>query len=46
VLSPIGLALIGRERGSFAKAAMPNGKELIVRVVDTERRDHALREAA
>jgi regulator of nucleoside diphosphate kinase len=46
VLSPIGLALIGRERGSLVKAATPNGKELIVRIVDTERRDHALRGAA
>jgi regulator of nucleoside diphosphate kinase len=46
VLSPIGLALIGRERGSVVKAAMPNGKELTIRILDTERRDPALREAA
>ena len=46
VLSPIGLALIGRERGSAVKATMPNGRELIVRIVDTERHDRALREAA
>ena len=29
VLSPIGLALIGRQRGSVVKAATPNGKRLI-----------------
>lgn len=37
VLSPIGLALMGRPRGSVVKAAAPNGKGLIVRIVDTLR---------
>ena len=46
VLSPIGLALIGRERGALIKVATPNGKALIVRIVDTARRDRVLAEAA
>jgi regulator of nucleoside diphosphate kinase len=35
VLSPIGLALLGRERGSAVKAAAPNGREINVRIIDT-----------
>lgn len=35
VLSPIGLALIGRKRGSLAMPAMPNGRQLSVRILDT-----------
>lgn len=46
VLSPIGLALIGRERGAVIKVATPNSKGLTVRIVDTVPRDHALAEAA
>jgi regulator of nucleoside diphosphate kinase len=46
VLSPIGLALIGRERASVIKVATPNGKALTVRIADTVRRNHALAEAA
>jgi regulator of nucleoside diphosphate kinase len=46
VLSPIGLALIGRERGALIKVAAPNGKALTVRIVDTLRRDRALAKAA
>jgi regulator of nucleoside diphosphate kinase len=46
VLSPIGLALIGRQCGSVVKAATPNGKGLIVRIVDTMGGDNAVREAA
>ena len=34
VLSPIGLALVGRRRGSVARAAMPNGRALMVRILD------------
>ena len=46
VLSPIGLALMGRERGAVVKAETPNGNGLIVRIVETVPRGHALREAA
>jgi regulator of nucleoside diphosphate kinase len=44
VLSPIGLALIGRQRGAVVKAAAPNGTGLIVRIVDTVRNDHSVAE--
>jgi regulator of nucleoside diphosphate kinase len=46
VLSPIGLALIGRRRGSLVVPAMPNGRQLSVRIVDTERNPEPLPEAA
>lgn len=35
VLSPIGLSLIGRRRGSVVKPPMPNGRDLRIRIVDT-----------
>jgi regulator of nucleoside diphosphate kinase len=44
VLSPIGLALIGRQRGAVVKAAAPSGTGLIVRIVDTVRNDHPVAE--
>lgn len=34
VLSPIGLALVGRRRGAVVSAAMPNGRALTVRILD------------
>lgn len=42
VLSPIGLALIGRRRGAMVTPALPNGREVRIRIVET----HAEREAA
>jgi regulator of nucleoside diphosphate kinase len=41
VLSPIGLALVGRERGSAVTAAAPNGRALNVRIIDTQRDDRS-----
>lgn len=35
VLTPIGLALLGRRRGARSAAEMPNGRTLAVRIVDT-----------
>ena len=46
VLSPIALALIGRETGAVVEAPMPNGRSLVIRIVETVRGGHALREAA
>src|SRR5687767_8541488 len=46
VISPVGLALIGRERGAVMEVPTPNGRALTVRIVDTVRRDQALAEAA
>jgi regulator of nucleoside diphosphate kinase len=46
VLSPIGLALIGRERGAVVEVPTPNGKALTVRILDTVPRGHAIAEAA
>jgi regulator of nucleoside diphosphate kinase len=46
VLSPIGLALIGRERGAVIEVPTPNGKALTVRILDTVPRGHAIAEAA
>jgi len=37
VLSPVGLALIGREKGAVVEAAAPNGRTLIVRIGHVER---------
>jgi len=34
VLSPVGLALIGRRRGAFTEAHLPNGRRLALRVID------------
>lgn len=44
VLSPIGLALLGRARGSSVEPALPDGRRLRIRVVALER--EPLREAA
>ena len=46
VLSPVGMALIGRERGSVVIPTMPNGRQLRIRIVDTTRGREPLREAA
>jgi regulator of nucleoside diphosphate kinase len=46
VLSPIGLALLGRRRGAVVNAATPNGKALTIRIVDATRGDHPIAEAA
>ena len=46
VLSPIGLALIGRKRGSQVMPAMPNGRQLSVRILHTVPDPQPLREAA
>ncbi|HEX7054309.1 MAG TPA: GreA/GreB family elongation factor [Burkholderiales bacterium] len=35
VLSPIGLALIGRRRGASSEARLPNGRRVALRVLDT-----------
>jgi regulator of nucleoside diphosphate kinase len=37
VLSPIGRALLGRERGSVITAALPGGRGVELRIVDVER---------
>jgi regulator of nucleoside diphosphate kinase len=46
VLSPIGLALIGRQRGALVDVTTPNGKPLSVRILDTAREAPALARAA
>lgn len=46
VLSPIGRALIGRERGETVDAALPGGRLLEIRVVATELDREPLRKAA
>jgi regulator of nucleoside diphosphate kinase len=46
VLSPVALALIGRRRGDAAVAEMPNGRELRLRIVETNLERAPLREAA
>lgn len=46
VLSPIGLALIGGKRGSVVMSAIPNGRQLGVRILDSVRNPQSLREAA
>jgi len=46
VLSPVGLALIGRKRGSVVMSAIPNGRQLSVRILDAVRNPEPLREAA
>lgn len=45
ILSPIGLALIGRKRGARVALRLPHGKEISIRIVEISRPD-ALREAA
>lgn len=37
VLSPVGMALIGRRRGSLTEAALPNGRRVRLRVLDVAR---------
>jgi regulator of nucleoside diphosphate kinase len=46
VLSPVGLALIGRRRGDTVLADMPNGRELELHIVETRLEREPLREAA
>ena len=46
VLSPIGLALIGRRRGEVVEALLPGRRVLEVRILDTHRQREALRSAA
>ena len=46
VLSPIGLALLGRRRGAVVSAATPNGKALKIRILDAIPGDHPIAEAA
>lgn len=46
VLSPIGMALIGRERGAVLEVATPHGKALTIRIVDTVYRDQPVAKAA
>ncbi len=46
VMSPVGLALLGRRRGTVVNAATPNGKALTIRIVDAMRDDHPIAEAA
>ena len=37
VLSPIGLALLGRARGTSVEAALPDGRRLRIRILSLER---------
>lgn len=37
VLSPIGLALIGRQRGAVTTPVLPNGRELKIRILAAQR---------
>ena len=46
VLSPIGLALIGRRRGELVEALLPGRRVLEVRILDTHLQREALRSAA
>ena len=46
VLSPIGLALIGRRRGETLHALLPGPRRLEIRVLDTQRHRESLRPAA
>lgn len=46
VLSPIGLALIGRRRGDALDAVLPGRRLLEIRILDTQRHREALRPAA
>lgn len=40
VLSPIGRALIGRRAGSLVRAEAANGREIVVRILDTMEARH------
>lgn len=46
VLSPVGLALIGRRRDTLATPVLPNRRQMTLRIVDTTREREPLREAA
>ena len=46
VLSPIGLALIGRRRGEVVDALLPGRRVLEIRILDTRQHREALRRAA
>ena len=37
VLSPVGRALLGRERGSTVTASLPGGRGVDIRIIDVER---------
>jgi regulator of nucleoside diphosphate kinase len=42
ILSPIGLALMGHKRGSVVRAAAPNGRALVVRIIEIARDHHSI----
>jgi regulator of nucleoside diphosphate kinase len=42
VLSPIGLALLGRSSGALVDASVPGDRVLTIRIVDTSRKREAL----
>lgn len=42
VLSPIGLALLGRSAGALVDASVPGGRILTIRIVDASRKPEAL----
>jgi regulator of nucleoside diphosphate kinase len=46
VLSPVGLALLGRRRGSVAAPVLPNGRQLGIRILEIQPRGEPLRPAA
>lgn len=46
VLSPVGLALLGRRRGAVVTPAMPNGRQLRIRILDAMPAVEPLRQAA
>lgn len=46
VLSPIGLALLGRAPGAVIEPPMPDGRSLRIRIVSLERAFAAMKEAA
>jgi regulator of nucleoside diphosphate kinase len=46
VLSPIGLALIGRKRGNVTALRLPNRRSVSIRIVEVSRHTNLLRQAA
>jgi regulator of nucleoside diphosphate kinase len=46
VLSPIGLALIGRQEGAVVMPTLPNGRKLAIRIVEATGDSEPLRKAA
>lgn len=46
VLSPIGLALLGRAPGALVEPPMPEGRSLRIRIISLERAAEAMKEAA